>query len=433
MISRLFSFFFSNKESPSSVESKSPNDSASKEKRIYPAISYLRSLQQTNPSSKLKAFLADFNEPRPIDAKTFAEGVKKFIQLANLNPLDEKSEHGRKAFYGNSYLGLAYANDLVKLWNRSCADNETIQASRVCNLAPFMWDSVCPNGVSTLIYKGRQPAQALDELVKGPTAIDCNVFAQLSLWFGIRYLLGNKQFNQYFGRAPFFVTRVVYQEIEDSDQPDFGNPLYSFLAAKGQAVMPAVTVKYVANTPLYSLKKPGGTHSGENCIVIDDQYSIFGPCLPDTQGLTEAAVLKLLHQAFNEERAQYVVDRLAVYESQREKLDRRFNVTYGDLILAAEALKDKKLTAEEFVAEAEQDPSLELTFDFHKFLTWLQRMKSNEIKFKYVQRSIDNEEYYYGYQPDGEYRYPPFIPYHSDQYINLQCEYDKRFGLVLRR
>src|SRR4029077_8242019 len=157
-----------------------------------------------------------------------ATGVKKFITLANSNPLDNPLSPGRKAFYGDIYSGLHYNNDLVKLWNASHIDKEPLKASHVATLAPFQWDYTLQDSFRILIYKGHQPAQALDELVKGPTVIDCGMFTQLCFWFGIRYILGNERFNQRFGRAPFFITQRVYNDIEHSNEPYLGNPLYSF-------------------------------------------------------------------------------------------------------------------------------------------------------------------------------------------------------------
>jgi hypothetical protein len=77
------------------------------DKKIHPAIEHFQKLQVLPPSIKLQKFLSKFNEPRPIDSKTFAEGVKIFITLANSHPLDDESG-GRQAFYGSMYSGLHY-------------------------------------------------------------------------------------------------------------------------------------------------------------------------------------------------------------------------------------------------------------------------------------------------------------------------------------
>jgi DNA replication protein DnaC len=367
------------------------NSSSSKEKKIHPAIEYFCQLQATAPSIQLKEFLSSFAKPKSIDSETFAKGVKKFVKLANSNPLNEGLGHDRKTLYGTIYSGLHYNNDLVKLWNSAHTGYEPINASHLTTLVPSGWDSRVQDGFITLIYKGQQPAQALDELVKGPTVIDCGMFTQLSLWFGIRYMLGNERFNQCFGRVPFFITQIVYNSIEDGNKPYSGNPLYSFLSKKEIVKTSAVTVKHLTNTPLYPLKHPGGDYSGENCIVIGKQYYIFDPHLEDTQGITESAVLNLLRQAFNEGRAQYDTDRLSLYAANQEELHPKFFQTYGQLIEEAEQLHDKKITEEEFI-HVKQDTTLELAFDLHKFSTWLQHLENNwrAKSIDYLPRPIDS-------------------------------------------
>jgi hypothetical protein len=388
---RKFNFFTSSIEGIESKNNSSAFDPEKlKNKKIHPAIEYFHRLQTSAPSIHLKKFLSSFDEPRAIDSETFAEGVKKFIMLANSNPLGSDC-NSRKALYENIYSGLHYNNDLVKLWNSSHLENP-IQASHVLKLVPHSWSSVQDNYI-TLIYRGQQPAEALDQLVMGPTVIDCGMFTQLSLWFGIRYVLGNERFNQCFGRAPFFITQIVYNEIENSNQPYTGNPLYSFLSNnKERSVSPSVTVKHITNTSLYPLKHPGGNYGGDNCILIGKQYYIFDPHLEDkdVQGISESAVLNLLRHAFNEERLQYDIDRLSLYASSPEEFHPKLFKTYGQLIAAADSLRDKKLTEEEFL-EVKQNPSLELTFDLQTFSNWLKMMENNlqPEKIEYLPKPID--------------------------------------------
>lgn len=362
-------------EAGSLKPNSSLNLSALGERKSHPAIEYFRRLQKAAPSIQLAAFLSSFTEPKLIDPETFTEGVKKFIQLANSNPLDQKSSQGRETFYGNSYSGLHYKNDLAKLWNAAHSNDEPIKALDVAALSPSKWDSVRQDGFFTLIYKGQQPAQALDELVKGPTVIDCGMFTQLSLWFGLRYMLGNERFNHCFGRTPFFITQGVYQRIEDSNKPFAGNPLYSFLAKKEIATISSVTVKHLSNTPLYRVKHPGGHYGGANCIVIGDQYYIFDPHLESAQGITKSRVLNLLRDVFNEAWQPYDIDHLSLYAQTPEAFHPMFLLTYGQLNEEAQKLRDKTLSEEEF-SHVEQSPELELTFDLHQFLIWLQRVEN---------------------------------------------------------
>lgn len=357
----------------------------SKQPKIHPAIEYFRQLHWHSFTPQLDRLLSDFVEPKLVNNENFVEGVKRFIELANCNPLGK----GRESLYGTIYSGLHYNNDLAKLWSTE-HPHQSITAAEITTLAPSEWDSILQDSFITLIYKGQQPAQALDDLVKGPTVIDCGMFTQLSLWFGIRYMLGNELFNQCFGRTPFFITQCVYNSIEESNKPFSGNPLYSFLSKKWMVTSPSVTVKHLANSPLYPLKHPGGNYGGENCIVIDNQYYIFDPHLESTQGITEASVLKLLREVFNEGRKSYDIERLALYAKTPEEFHPKLFQTYGQLIEAAEKLHDKTLTEYEF-SQVEQSPASELTFDVHKFSIWLQRME-NTIQpdsIDYIPQPID--------------------------------------------
>lgn len=371
-------------EHPSDLEQKPPTLSESQSnasnpdsqrQKIHPAIEYFYQLRQKEPSIQLEKYLSNFDVPRAIDSKIFTKGVKKFIQLANSNPVNERLKNNRKQLYGNVYSGLHYNNDLVKLWNASHLGEESLKAFEVDTLAPSAWESTLQDGYKIFIYKGQQPAQALDELVKGPTVIDCGMFTQLSFWFGIRYMLGNKRFNQCFGRTPFFITQSVYNEIKFCDKPYLGNPLYSFLSTKEDVLIPSV--KHLTNSPLYRFKHPGGNYGGENCIVIDEDYYIFDPHLENTQGISKTAVLDLLRLAFNDERTTSDTERLLMYVQHSEEYHSRFHKTYGELFGMAEGLRGMKLSEEKFFA-IKQDDSLELAFDLHKFSSWLEHIENKE-------------------------------------------------------
>lgn len=203
-------------------------------------------------------------------------------------------------------------------------------------------------------------------------------------------MLGNKRFNQCFGRAPFFVTQSVYNSIEESSKPFSGNPLYSFLAKKEKTIIPSVMVRHLANTPLYPLKHPGGNYNGENCIVIGDRYYIFDPHLERTQGITKTNVLNLLRDAFNEDRKPYDVDRLSLYAATPEEFHLKFFQTYGQLIEEAEKLRNKTFSEQEF-SHVKQNPELEVTFDLHKFSIWLKRMENTmqPDSIDYLHQPID--------------------------------------------
>lgn len=345
----------------------------SQQPKVHPALEYFRQLQSQPSKLELKRFLSIFAEPKLVNYENFVEGTKKFIALANSNSIGKGLS--RVELYGNSYSGLHYNNDLVELWNAEHSDKEHLKASQVTLLTPPGWKSTCQNSSITLIYKGQEPAQALDNLVKGPTVIDCGMFTQLSIWFGIRYMLGNERFNQYFGRAPFFVTQINYNKIEKITEPFSGNPLYSFLSKKETETTLSVTVRYLSNTPLYNLKHPGGNSAGHNCLVIDHQYYIFAPLLESNQGITETNVLNLMRSRFNEDRQPYDLDRLSEYASTPKKFHPHLRKKFAKLIKLSEKLRYKILSDKKF-SRIKQNDELELTFDLHKFSVWLQRMEN---------------------------------------------------------
>lgn len=343
---------------------------------IHPAIEYLRQLQRTEPSTRLREFLSTFVEPKPLLPEIFAEGVKKFVTLAN----------SKDAFYDNRYSGLHFGIDLARLWNKDHSEARFDNIRQMEMFVPGEWNSVKKDTNYTLIYKGRQPAEALDNLLKGPSAIDCGMFTQLALWFGIRYMLGNERFNQCFGRAPLFITQLVFKAIDDNNKPYSGNPLYSFLSKTPEIVeASAVMVKPLTNTPLYNYKHPAGADEGQNCIVIDGQYYIFGA----PKALTKAEVLELLREAFNESRTEEDAWVLSEYAKTPENRHTRLDTTFADLIGLADITGIMTIDTEE-LSEINQEKGCELTFDLIMLTSWLEQMESPPDVIDYLPLPINH-------------------------------------------
>lgn len=363
---------------------------ASSHPEIPPAIKYLRELQGRLPSAHLKTLLSNFAQPKAIDYKTLREGVKKFIELANTNPVaGGLHKTDREALYGNRYAGLHYSSDLARMWNAESL--EKIGAHDLIGIVPHELEYSLEDGLMTIIYRGQQPAQALDTLIKGPSVIDCGMFAQLSLWFGIRYMLGNERFNQCFGRTPFFITQTVYNRMSHGSKQNHGNPLYAFLSPVKTVPFETAIVRHIANSPLYPLKHPGGNYGGENCIVMDGEYHIFDPCLPCTQPLAEMNVKNILRHQFNIERTVSDNELLSLYAKNPDAMNPRFSMSYGTLLRLAHSVTDKQFTEKEF-NQIEQNSELEHAFDLEKFSRWLHTLEQNsqiEELPDYVPQSID--------------------------------------------
>ncbi len=74
----------------SNPEHHSPFNLFSKQQKIHPAIEYFRQLQGQPSTLQLERFLSSFAEPKLINYENFVEGVKRFIELANSNPIGKE-------------------------------------------------------------------------------------------------------------------------------------------------------------------------------------------------------------------------------------------------------------------------------------------------------------------------------------------------------
>lgn len=307
--------------------------------------------------------------PPPQSHDAFKRGLLEFTRIANLNYQE------RAIFFGNSFLGVHYNNDLTAQWNAT--NSETICAHQLNLTAPQGWNYRCEETKSILVYKGNNPAAALDQLLQGPTVIDCGMFCQLSIWFGIRSVLGNEKFNQLFGNTPFYITQLFYNGIDNPLKPYFGNPLFDFFerVTATETVSQSVSVAHITNHPLYQLKHPGGNYQGENCIEIDGQFIIFDPSLSE-KTLTKTQIAKLLCDTFNAPQNERDRDKIAAYQKlDQSETHSGLGFNYSQLISLASYLADKTILKSEFDFPIEA----KLRFNFEKFIVWAQRMLQKDF------------------------------------------------------
>lgn len=338
-------------------------------------LQQLRKLHLLAPSEELSAYLATFKTPKDHTIEVFITGIKEFTRIANLKASE------RIKFFGNQFGGLHYNNDLVELWHTHSA--EKIKAHQLNKLLPPQWDYVLEDVFKSLIYRGNKPAQALDKLLQGPTVIDCGMFCQLSVWFGIRYMLGDEKFNQVFGNTPFHITQLLYEEIKDPMKPYRGNPLYPFFVKGSVIGENSVGVVNIQNHPLYQIKHPGGNYQADNCMVIDGTYTIFDPNLPQTSGLQETDIEELLRKNLNAPQNVHDANKIALYAETPEKVHPKWGFTFKKLIEMSQNLANLKL--DEHVWKSDRI-SLEsrFRFDFEEFKRWLENMHQNTIYIKYT-------------------------------------------------
>lgn len=340
---------------------------------------YLCQLSSQKSSSAVSDFLSLFDHPRERCLDVFKTGIQKFVQCANLN------SSKRQEFYGNPYLGLHYRNDLTQLWNTENPE-KSIRAEQLISFCPDGWEVIFLKNYPVLVYKGNKPSQALNQLLQGPTIVDCGQLCELAVIFGIRYILGNS-FDKYFGKTPFFITPIFDEPIKNPLEP-IGNPWYPFFRKVGfselKTASTSVYKTYVYNHPDYQIRHPAGFYDGENCLVIDGKYMIFDPPLEKTMDLTRENVEQLLWQQFNRKQDEHDQNTLHIYAENPTVVHIKLKKTYEELISLAKDLSDIQLDEKVWklaVPEADKDI---LLFDFEYFCAWVEKNETPSLTVEYT-------------------------------------------------
>lgn len=341
-------------------------------KKPVPALQCLHALHSLSSSPKFIEYLETLKTPKDRTLDALIVGIEAFMRVANFNSTE------RADFFGNSLLGLHYNNDLAKLWNSESPD--VVQAHQLNHLCPPGWDYALGEEYYSLIYRGNIPSVGLDQLLRGPTVIDCAVFCQLSIWFGIRYMLGDQIFNQVFGNTPFYLTQLIYGSIDDPQKPYLGNPLYPFFTSEITLEEKTVTIVHLSNDPLYQFKHPGGNYGGENCIVINGIYTIFDPHLAVKFGLKKNDVERLLLDTLNAPQNVNDKNRLSIYsEKDPSLIHQKLSMNFGILIGMAQSLADFEIDENSWKIGEENRLTKKIQFDFKKFNHWIDQMTNDAI------------------------------------------------------
>ena len=330
------------------------------------AIEKLRSLYDRVPSAGLQRYLASLSNPKAYTQNIFIEGIRHFMEISNMS-YDE-----RESFFGDQFSGIHYNNHLAKRWNDQSA--EPIKAHKLNFICPIEWDCQSENDYFIIVYKGDDLCSGLDKLLQGPTVIDCGMFCQLSIWFGIRYMLGNDTFNSLFGRTPFYLTQLLYSLIPNPMKPYLGNPLFPFFEESSDlSSAEGVSVSHVFNHTLYPIKHPGGNSVGQNCVVINGGYTFFAPTLPE-KTLTKLGVQQLLLDSFNRDPDENDEAKLELYRNQNPREQHaKLGFSYGELTKLAEEYAEIKIES------LDNDEFKALTFNFTRFCDWVSLMKRSHV------------------------------------------------------
>lgn len=296
-----------------------------------------------------------------LTVESFKAGLQGFSRIANMSYAE------RATFYGNPYYGLHYRNNLADQCNAEHA--QSINMHEVANICPTQWTSQSVDGLKVLLYKGDNPAEALDRLLLGPTVIDCGMFCQLSLLFAIKTALGNAQFNLVFAGLPLYLTQVMYNKVLMADKPYQGNPLFDFFdkdvaVSKGHG---GIAVEYVENDPLYRYKHPAGSSSGQNCLMVDGQYIIFDPEADRSSGLTRHDVSESLRKDNDAEQDRHDLVLIAEFERHPDTIH-PYGESYSELATKADVFRHYKVNRP---LPTKSSAERHIVFNLDRFKSWV--------------------------------------------------------------
>lgn len=145
-----------------------------------------------------------------------------------------------------------------------------------------------------------------------------------------------------------------------------------------------VHVKNPSNT--YLFKHPAGGYGGENCIVIDDEYTVFDPEIADTSHLSLLQVGRMMLHAYNERPDADDLARTTHCISMPISLHPIFGIPYA-LVTALTFIyaNDTKDVAKLDQAQAISAEIKAMQFDFDRFKVWVAerhaRVKVNPLRY----------------------------------------------------
>lgn len=317
-------------------------------------------------------YISSFAHEKDHDLAMFIQGMQQFMRIANF------SSRERMAFYGNKLAGFHYRNDYVALYNEDKDENEQIKiGSQAYHSLRFQPPSLWTSGTSqrTLKYVGKDLAGALDQLLLGPTIIECGMFCKLSILFGIRYMLGNLLFNQLFCHDTFDLSTMLHDENASATN----NPLPQFFEMENDStIQNGVGISYVENDMFYCLKHPGGTSVGYNTVTIHNKHTIFKPGFGKKANLSVEDILEILRQDLNTAQDEDDEAQIKQYKTQNPfGQHRNLQATFFQLITVYPKLSRYTLSQKKFESDIEKSSKQRpaLRFNFEKFKSWVANEK----------------------------------------------------------
>lgn len=332
----------------------------------------LMKLHNGSASSHLQAYFEELKKGSPTwDIDTFIEGA---IRLANLVGSD------RVRYYGETLKGIHYPNPFTELWNQIYPQQPiTVWDRDIRYQCPPSWSNDLKEFRHVLSYQGEAPlSHGLNELLQGPTTLDCGMFCQLLLWMAIRYLIGDGLFNELFKfkKGQFILTQNWDEPVNDVGT--IGNLLYPFYDHPLQAPesQTRIHTKTVFNDEAYLAKHPGGEGRLHNVIQIDGYNSyniVFDPGAPRNI-LADAELETRSLQAYNAPRSLADEERLWFYANFPDFVHPDFAPkNWGVLAEEAKKFADHILTETEWKDRRsdreKRARGMHLTFNFQRLIS----------------------------------------------------------------
>lgn len=195
-------------------------------------------------------------------------------------------------------------------------------------------------------------SQGLNELLLGPTTLDCGMFCELLVWTAIRHLLGDTVFDARFDFGESGFTLTQSWNMENTGRGSVGgNNLYPFYDTvpvgeidRRFSQTSTIHTRTFFNHDTYLMKHPGGEARLHNVVQIDDSYVVFDPAVPKNVLSYEELDGRLL-QGYNIPRSVADVERLWIYSRWPQKVHPAFAPkTFGTLAMEARSYEDHVLT-----------------------------------------------------------------------------------------
>ncbi|KZL86235.1 hypothetical protein CI238_13162 [Colletotrichum incanum] len=336
----------------------------------------LSELHDALPTSNLQAYFADLKSRPPAwDIETFIEGAMVLSDLIG---------HKRAAYYDNPLKGPHSLNSFTQSWNKMHSQHPiTMWDQDIRRQCPPTWFNGLIDDNWVLSYRGEAPlSQGLNELLQGPTTLDCGMWCQFLLWMSLRYLIGDELFDSWIPlkNGRFALTQMWGDPMNDNGT--IGSLLYSFYDEHGQDSQARIQTRTVSNHPTYSMKHPGGMGSLQNVTQVDGRNLVFDPSAPQNV-LSETELKQKLLDDFNAPQDSADLEKQLLYKLHPSLVHPHFHPkTFGTLAEEAEKHANDVLDEDEWSVRQEDDV-LCLDFNLPRLVSWIQQNK----KIKLVRNS----------------------------------------------